>query len=265
MASHLHSILVRREFYDFLTFPEWIHLSELYRLTKPLLRKTTRHDTYFIQSCDQLEELEERIVLIKQHWPLLALGFSAGKKHNDQLSDLSIFSKLDELEISRCHQVQDLTPLKRLYRVRLNTCSLVQDLSPLKDVKMVSIESCHGITDISCLTSVQVLNIYRCFGATDVSNLKHLKVLSMEANNSNATILKGAGQLERLESVSLKNVGVESLEDLRTARKVAMYNSNLSDVKVLGSVQELVMHTARLVDVTGLGHVEKVDVTGVRR
>lgn len=244
MGSHLHNVIVRREFYDFISFVEWIQLTQLCKCIKPLLQRVTRPDTHFL-SC-QLEDLNDRIDWIKTHWPLLALGFSAGKELNEQLSDVSIFARLDRVELTRCHHVSDLSPLKGIYSVRLNTCSQIHDLSPLRQTKIISLETCHSVSDISCLEAVEELNIYRCFQATDISGLSNLRRLTMEANNAFATSLRGTDTVERLESITLINVGIECLDDLRTVKNIAIYNSNRSEVNVLRTAHKLTMHTARL-------------------
>ena len=128
---------------------------------------------------------------------------------NCTIIDLSPFSNINTLYLSKCPTVTDVSALSNVSILYLADFPLVTDISALNTVKDLNIWFFPLITDISALSTVPKLRIGFCHGITDVSALHTVQDLTLVnlGNIADVSILSSVPKLTIKVCVKITNWG----------------------------------------------------------
>jgi hypothetical protein len=201
------------------------------------------------------------------------------------LRDVSVFSNVKELGLSRCLEVIDVNCLLNLSKLTIEGCPKVTDVSALGKVRYLSITQCDQIRDISALTDNYWLTVCYCNGLTafpsvcnafrlccnwkdsEFSRITFPFLRKLVLLQSNISVLVTDRFLAGLFSVELKLC--DNLMDLSGCHDIPVVSVDtcryLLDISDLGNNQSVTIFNCQMItDFSSLPDIPKVSIQGCK-
>ena len=186
------------------------------------------------------------------------------------ITDVSMLSHLEGLDISMCYYITDVSHLSKLHTIKLSYCRIT-DVSALGNVKNLDLSSCANLTDVSALGNVNKLNLCGCDNLTDVSELGNVKELNLHG----CECITDVSNLINVEKLDLS--GCYYITDIPcfTAKILDLSRCcGITDFSKLINVQKLILQyctqitdddvrffvNKRFLDLTGCTNITNVDI-----